>query len=218
MQLRTTNGYRAIRCKSCRKQETVARTKCQCNIVWHRCKTHRIDPATHSSRKGRKGHNKNPKAKAGKQEVIHGSKRKAPVIAEKGTLRASCKKRKRRRKAGDDLISHARRVMNLYPPNEAAILRLRLKLEGKRKASEQQGDTEQEDSSDQSGATCDAHRGITPRLQDSSSPVKEGRNQGEQSMEGHCKSRRTTGRIVEPCRKRQTGGTNDEPGGKKAVA
>jgi len=84
MQLRTDKGYRAIHCKRCKKQETVARTRCQCNVVWHRCEVHRIDPATHSSRKGRKGTNKNPKAKPEKQEVIHGPKRKAPLITEKG--------------------------------------------------------------------------------------------------------------------------------------
>ena len=52
MQLRTTNGYRAIHCKGCKKQETVARTKCQCDVIWHRCETHRNDPETHSSKKG----------------------------------------------------------------------------------------------------------------------------------------------------------------------
>ena len=62
------------------------------------------------------------------------------MIVEKGPLRASCKKRRCRMNVEDDLISHARRVTNLYPPSDAAILRLRLKLEGKRKASEQQGD------------------------------------------------------------------------------
>ena len=102
---------------------------------------------------------------------------------------------------GDDLISHARRVMNLYPPSDAAMLRLRLKLEGKKKASEQQGDVKQEDSTDQSGTTCDARQGKTPRLPDSSSLVNGGGDHGEQSMDGHCKSRRTAGSVVESFKK-----------------
>ena len=44
MQLRTILGYRGIHCRVCSKQELCSRNKCQCNIIWHQCKVHRIDP------------------------------------------------------------------------------------------------------------------------------------------------------------------------------
>ena len=53
IQLRTIVGYRALHCKACKKQERCAKSMCACGQVWHRCKMHRIDPPTHSSRKGR---------------------------------------------------------------------------------------------------------------------------------------------------------------------
>jgi len=94
MQLRTVKGYRAIHCKRCKRQETVARTKCQCNEVWHRCEVHRVDPMTHYSRKGRKGTSKMPKAKLQKDEVTLGPKRKAPMITESKPPGASSNKKK----------------------------------------------------------------------------------------------------------------------------
>ena len=52
MQLRVKEGYRAIHCKQCGKQERCARNRCQCGVVWHICPTHRIDPSFHKSRRG----------------------------------------------------------------------------------------------------------------------------------------------------------------------
>ena len=54
MQLRATVGYRAVYCRNCGKQELSARNKCQCNVIWHQCKEHRIDPKVHKSRKGKR--------------------------------------------------------------------------------------------------------------------------------------------------------------------
>ena len=54
MQLRTGEGFRAIHCKACRLQERCLRNECQCNKVWHHCAEHRVDPATHRSRKAPK--------------------------------------------------------------------------------------------------------------------------------------------------------------------
>ena len=54
MQLRTLIGYRAVHCRKCGKQELSPRNKCQCNILWHQCQMHRIDPKEHKSRKAAK--------------------------------------------------------------------------------------------------------------------------------------------------------------------
>ena len=50
MQLRTLVGYRGIHCRICGKQKLCSRNKCQCNIIWHQCKVHRVDPKEHRSR------------------------------------------------------------------------------------------------------------------------------------------------------------------------
>ena len=78
MQLRTTNGYRAIYCKECKRQETCARNLCQCKLVWRQCLEHRVDPLTHSSRKGRKGVRLSKAAMNVEKEVCRSSGRKAP--------------------------------------------------------------------------------------------------------------------------------------------
>ena len=54
IQLRTTDGFRAIHCKDCGKQERVAFNLCTCGVLWHGCDLHRIDPKVHASRKGAK--------------------------------------------------------------------------------------------------------------------------------------------------------------------
>ena len=132
MQLRTTNGYRAIHCKGCKKQETVARTKCQCDVIWHRCETHRIDPETHSSKKGRKGIQRKQQANREKDEGTRGSKRKAPLMIRSKPTLCSSKKRRRRKDSEEDLPSHARRVVHVYLPCKVATDKLKRKLEEKK--------------------------------------------------------------------------------------
>jgi hypothetical protein len=54
MQLRSNEGFRAIHCKTCSLQQRCLRNHCQCDIVWHHCAIHRIDPPFHRSRKAPK--------------------------------------------------------------------------------------------------------------------------------------------------------------------
>ena len=51
MQLRYSEGFRAVHCRSCGKQERCLRNLCQCGTTWHRCLVHRVDPHEHTSRK-----------------------------------------------------------------------------------------------------------------------------------------------------------------------
>ena len=51
MQLRTWEGFRAVHCRTCGKQERCLRNRCQCGSVWHQCILHRADPKEHTSRK-----------------------------------------------------------------------------------------------------------------------------------------------------------------------
>ena len=131
MQLRTTNGYRAIHCKGCKKQETVARTKCQCDVIWHRCELHRNDPDTHSSKKGVKGIRRKQRSRKLDKEGTWSSKRKAPITNRNEATSSSYKKRRRIKGGEEVLISHARRVVLAYPPGKIATDKLKRKLEEK---------------------------------------------------------------------------------------
>ena len=60
MQLRISTGYRDNPFQACRKHERCSHNKCQCNLIWHQCETHRIDTPLHASRKA-------PEEKQGEQ-------------------------------------------------------------------------------------------------------------------------------------------------------
>ena len=51
MQMRNQEGYRAIVCRCCKKQQRTQNWTCQCGCLWHQCTLHRIDPTTHQSRR-----------------------------------------------------------------------------------------------------------------------------------------------------------------------
>lgn len=53
-QLKVSAGFRAIHCKRCGRQERVSTNKCSCNIIWHHCILHKIDPPVHLPNKGHK--------------------------------------------------------------------------------------------------------------------------------------------------------------------
>ena len=86
MQLRTLVGYRAVYCRSCGKQECSSRNKCQCNIIWHQCEEHRIDPIEHKSRKAAKWTKEQKQRRREEEEQTKQArgtrKRKAPEIEE----------------------------------------------------------------------------------------------------------------------------------------
>ena len=86
MQLRTMIGYRGIHCRICGKQELYSRNICQCNIIWHQCKVHRIDPKEHRSRKADKftKDQKQSRLEEGekKRQSKPSRKRKAPEVEE----------------------------------------------------------------------------------------------------------------------------------------
>ena len=74
MRLRQKTGYRDIHCPGCEKHERCSHNRCQCEIIWRQCETHRIDPKTHASRKA-------PEKKEGtkgKIEINFSSNRSAP--------------------------------------------------------------------------------------------------------------------------------------------
>ena len=53
-QLKVKAGFRAIHGKKCGKQERVHSNKCRCNVIWHHCPIHRIDPPEHNLGKTKK--------------------------------------------------------------------------------------------------------------------------------------------------------------------
>ena len=127
MQLRTCEGYRALHCKGCEKQERCARNMCQCGVVWHNCQTHREDPITHSSRKGKKGVIRDSGGQQEKQqEREEASTRTAPVThqEESRQVRRKLKKKQDKRKQSC-LTSHATFILSTQPPKQEILDRIR---------------------------------------------------------------------------------------------
>jgi len=127
MQLRTIEGYRALHCKGCARQERCARSLCQCGVVWHTCQIHREDPISHSSKKGKKGVRRESRGQEGeKEERDEKSTRTAPATFQE----ESRQKRRRQKKDKSNhkqsmLTSHATFVLSTQPPKQEFIDRVR---------------------------------------------------------------------------------------------
>lgn len=78
MQLRTSNGDRGIHCEGCHKHERCSHNWCQRNFICRQCELHRIDLATHRSRKAPKTR----KEYESRHANCLGSNRRAPEIKE----------------------------------------------------------------------------------------------------------------------------------------
>ena len=72
-------GFRAIHCKKCGKQERVHSNVCRCNVIWHHCPLHRVDPPQHNLEKLRKNAS-NGNREEGKKKGNKSSTRIAPII------------------------------------------------------------------------------------------------------------------------------------------
>ena len=114
MQLRTMIGYRGIHGRICGKQELCSRNKCQCNVIGHQCKEHRIDPREHRSRKVAKFTKEQKQSKREEEEkkmqAKPGRKKKAPEVERSiGEARQSIAQKVskevefKRRQAGEEL-------------------------------------------------------------------------------------------------------------------
>ena len=97
MQLRTIDGFRAIHCKDCGRQERAALNHCTCGVIWHGCELHRIDPKVHESRKGIKTATR----KQAQEEIALSSQRKAPHTRQGKDKEETSTKKNRKRKAED---------------------------------------------------------------------------------------------------------------------
>ena len=129
MQLRTKLGYRAIHCRACGLQEVCSRSWCQCNIIWHQCTIHRIDPGVHASRKGLKKEKKledNPK-----HEVQASSKRKAPISRKEPHKQSTMRKKRRHNKHDSQYTRHVKFVISKSKPSAAMIERLKVRINEK---------------------------------------------------------------------------------------
>jgi len=79
-QLKVEAGFRAIHCRKCGKQERVHSNKCACQLVWHQCQLHRVDPIAHCCKKT-KGKRHTGK-QTGRKVKLKSSMRIAPTISE----------------------------------------------------------------------------------------------------------------------------------------
>jgi hypothetical protein len=98
MQLRCLEGFRAVHCRNCGKQERSARNLCQCGTIWHQCPKHRVDPESHTSRKAAKKTKEQKQVECeeeGNTKKMKGEaiNKKAPVIEDsiegKDTIKSS---------------------------------------------------------------------------------------------------------------------------------
>ena len=127
-QLRTAEGYRAIHCRACGKQERTAHNCCTCGIIWHQCMIHRVDPPIHTSRKG----NVDKVAIKGRSEEGKqlSSRRKTPaIVASNAKGHSSATGRRRRRNDQDaNVIGHVKFKASTAKPKQEIIDRLRRRL------------------------------------------------------------------------------------------
>ena len=80
-QTRVKTGFRAITCKKCGKQERVHSNMCRCNVIWHHCPIHRIDPPHHNIGENKKKLGKGEQHLGNKTGTMN-STRAAPFIEE----------------------------------------------------------------------------------------------------------------------------------------
>jgi hypothetical protein len=120
MQLRTKEGYRAVRCRTCGKQERNLKHTCQCGNNWHQCTLHRVDPAIHTSRKGFK----NKKFGSATPVKYLSSERPAPQCEDN---EASNKRARMTKKLLEEqvIIRHRKFVASTNPPNPALIEKIK---------------------------------------------------------------------------------------------
>ena len=125
IQLRTIDGFRAIHCRECGRQQKVAFNHCTCGVLWHRCELHRIDPKVHESRRGTKTASKKQEEKA----IALSSKRKAPYTQQGQGKEGASIRKARKRKAEDQIIRHVAFVASTAAPNEQILEKVEIKSE-----------------------------------------------------------------------------------------
>ena len=123
MQLHVHEGFRAVYCIQCRKQERALFNKRQCGITWRQCSVHRYDPASHTTSRGSK------KTSSVKETIQkRSSHRRAPITAPRRASKSV--KPGRRSPKTRQSTSRARRVkfkLSRNPPNEQLRQRIREK-------------------------------------------------------------------------------------------
>ena len=123
-QLKVETGFRAIHCQKCGKQERVHSNKCACQIIWHQCQVHRVDPAAHSTKKTKS--KRHMGKQTGKKVKLTSSRRVAPAISEPSLQdKRDLQKRRGQHPENDEL--------KVEGPIAEMLIRVRAK-EAKRKA------------------------------------------------------------------------------------
>jgi len=136
MQLRTAEGFRAVHCKVCRLQERSHSNKCQCGVIWHQCKTHRIDPREHWTKKAP---NKSQEEKARSEELRREEdkgKKKRPKIDQppdiedgQGEIRRKKGTRRKAHEKSGKSLKPMKRVLRVVSPQPALLARIKARIE-----------------------------------------------------------------------------------------
>ena len=137
MQLRTKDGYRAVHCPACHKQERPQRSRCQCGHIWHQCTVHRVDPVVHRSRRApkktedeRKASSREVEGKAKRARTRARLKRPPPKVEDDEPIRSRRGTRPKTGKSGRRAftLKLARGASSSYPPREEMVQRLRARV------------------------------------------------------------------------------------------
>ena len=139
--MRTKDGYKAVHCPACHKQERSQRSRCQCGHIWHQCTIHRVDPVVHRSRRApkkteeeRKASNRESDAKAKRARTKPRPERPPPEIEDDEPIRNRRGTRMKTGKGGRRTftLKLARRASSIYPPREEMLQRLRTRVHKER--------------------------------------------------------------------------------------
>ena len=151
MQLRTIDGFRAIHCKECGRQERTALNQCTCGVIWHGCELHRIGPKVHESRKGIK----TASIKQAQEEIALSSQRKAPHMRQGRNKDEASTKKNRKRKAEDQIIRHVAFAASNAMPCERILERLRSRVNHRQAEHEATRRKQRDDNDESQGRKAD---------------------------------------------------------------
>ena len=87
MQLRCREGFRAVHCPNCGKQERCLRNRCQSGTIWHQCHEHKVEPDRHISRKRLRTKRMNRKCRIASQRQQVKEAGAKPHTANQATLK-----------------------------------------------------------------------------------------------------------------------------------
>ena len=177
MQLRSKKGFSAIHCRGCGLQQLSGRDKCQCDIVWHHCLSHRIDPAKYLSKKAPKRCKEEQETRRqarAQAEADEGGSRRAkkrkntPPIVEEGSEAIRNRRGLKGKKVftRNSTLKPMRTIAPLLKCDPARLERIRLKEKHNHyKATMNKSDDDEQQVSSSSSSSSSSSGSLPPRVE-----------------------------------------------------